>query len=104
MHAQFRHRHPINKDRQGSIINALMLGQYDGNLTIRELLQNGDFGLGTCDHLDGELIVLDGKAFQAKSDGTIADGDPESKTPFAIITRFERDGEFACTTPPISTH
>ncbi|WP_408641558.1 acetolactate decarboxylase [Spiroplasma phoeniceum] len=29
------------------------------------------FGLGTFDHLDGELIVLDGVGYQLKSDGTV---------------------------------
>ena len=58
---------------QVSIINALMLGQYDGVMTMQELLRYGNFGLGTIDHLDGELIVLDGKAYQGKADGTVAE-------------------------------
>jgi acetolactate decarboxylase len=92
---------PVDKDQitQVSIINALMLGQYDGVMSIEELLRYGDFGLGTCDHLDGELVVLDGKAYRAKSDGTVAEVAPKSTTPFAIVTSFETDGEVACTSP-----
>jgi acetolactate decarboxylase len=37
-----------------------MSGRYDGVMPIPELLRYGEFGLGTLDHLDGELIVLDG--------------------------------------------
>jgi acetolactate decarboxylase len=87
-------RHQIT---QVSIINALMLGQYDGVVPMQELLHYGNFGLGTCDHLDGELVVLDGKAFQAKSDGTVAEVNSQSKTPFAIVTPFDKAGEAPCT-------
>ena len=52
----------IDPDRitQVSVINALMLGEYDGLMPIPELLRQGDFGLGTLDHLDGELTILGG--------------------------------------------
>src|SRR5690242_209297 len=89
---------PIDKARitQVAIINALILGQYDGVMPIDELLRDGDFGLGTCDHLDGELIILDGKAYQAKADGTVSQLDHAAKTPFAVVTPFEREGSVPC--------
>jgi acetolactate decarboxylase len=92
---------PVGRDQvtQVSIINALLLGEYDGTVRIDELLHYGDIGLGTCDHLDGELIILDGKAYQAKSDGTVAKVDPQMTTPFAIVTPFESDGEFPVAEP-----
>src|SRR5437763_4282992 len=34
---------------QISVINALMIGRYDGVLPVRELLRRGDFGVGTLD-------------------------------------------------------
>ncbi len=37
-----------------------------GTMTVGELLEHGDLGLGTLDSIDGELIVLDGKAYQVK--------------------------------------
>ncbi len=43
-----------------------MAGLYGGTMTVGELLEHGDLGLGTLDSIDGELIVLDGKAYQAK--------------------------------------
>src|SRR3954467_8681396 len=52
---------PPERDRitQVWVINALMLGLYDGVMPIPEVLRHGDFGVGTLHHLDGELVVLD---------------------------------------------
>src|SRR5260370_41515685 len=63
----------VSRDQitQISVINALMLGQYDGVMPVRALLPHGDFGVGTLDHLDGELIVLDGKAYQVQGGGVV---------------------------------
>ena len=44
-----------------------MAGLYGGTMTVGELLEHGDLGLGTLDSIDGELIVLDGKAYQPKA-------------------------------------
>src|SRR5262249_42041678 len=73
-------------------LNALMSGRYDGVMPIPELLRYGDFGLGTLDHLDGELIVLDGRSYQARGDDVVVEVGPERSTPFAIVTLFEPDG------------
>jgi acetolactate decarboxylase len=81
---------------QVSVLNDLMIGRYDGVMPIPELLRSGDFGLGTLDHLDGELIVLDGRAYQARGDGVVVAAGPDRSTPFAIVTPFEPDGEFPC--------
>src|SRR3954454_1387140 len=74
---------------QVSVINALMIGRYDGVMPIPELLRYGDFGVGTLDHLDGELICLDGRAYQAGGDGVVVEAGPDRLTPFATVTRFE---------------
>ncbi|MDE7493025.1 acetolactate decarboxylase, partial [Streptococcus agalactiae] len=50
---------------QYSTLSSLMAGLYKGSLTIGELLTHGDLGIGTVHMIDGELIVLDGKAYQA---------------------------------------
>ena len=50
---------------QYNTLSALMAGLYGGTLTIGELLEHGDLGIGTLDSIDGELIILDGKAYQA---------------------------------------
>lgn len=89
---------PIDRQQitQVSILNALMLGHYDGVMPMGEVLEYGDFGLGTCDHLDGELIVLDGKAYQAKADGTVVEVPAAETTPFAVVTFFEKQSKLPC--------
>lgn len=81
---------------QVSVINALMVGRYEGVMTIPEMLRHGDFGVGTLDHLDGEMIVLDGRAYQVRGDGSVAEIPPDRSTPFAVVTPFDVDGEFPC--------
>src|SRR5262245_46953689 len=81
---------------QVSVLNTLMLGRYDGVMPIPELLRRGDLGLGTLDHLDGELIVLDGRAYQVRGDGVVVAVGADRSTPFATVTRVEPDGEFPC--------
>ncbi|MGV3255520.1 acetolactate decarboxylase, partial [Streptococcus suis] len=56
----------VNRLFQYNTLGALMAGLYGGSLTVGELLEHGDLGLGPLASLDGELIVLDGKVFQAK--------------------------------------
>ena len=85
---------PKHRLTQVSIINALMLGHYDGVTTIGELLGSGDFGLGTCDQLDGELIVLDGKAYKATADGKVLELPSLETTPFAVVLPFRSQAEF----------
>lgn len=81
---------------QVSVINALMLGQFHGTAPLKDVLKWGDFGLGTFDHLDGEMIILDGKVYQARADGSIHKCDLEMTTPFAVITPFEGEEKFDC--------
>ena len=60
---------------QTSTMGALLDGVYDGDVTIAELLRHGDFGLGTFNHLDGEMLVLDGVCYQLRGDGSAAVAD-----------------------------
>ena len=76
---------------QYSTIQALMEGVYDGDLTFRELGKQGDFGLGTFNALDGEMIGVDGKFYQVKTDGVAYPVPGTAKTPFANVTFFQPD-------------
>ena len=80
---------------QNAPINALLAGCYSGTMSIREIKQHGDFGLGTLDALDGELIVLDNSFYQARSDGKVYEVPGSAKSPFAAVTFFETDRTFA---------
>jgi acetolactate decarboxylase len=57
------------------------------------LLQYGDFGIGTFEGLDGEMIVLDGKCYQVKSDGVAYLKSDDAGVPFADVTFFDKDYE-----------
>ncbi|MEA1935787.1 MAG: acetolactate decarboxylase [Thermodesulfobacteriota bacterium] len=85
----------LQKDRdvlfQTSTINALLEGIYDGETTYGELKQHGDFGLGTFNGLDGEMVGLDGKFYQVKADGIAYPVSDSAKTPFAVVTFFKTD-------------
>ena len=66
------HDHPVVRHTifQNSLMTALLDGIYDGEMTIGELLGKGNFGLGTFDALDGEMVIIDGVCYQLKHDGT----------------------------------
>jgi acetolactate decarboxylase len=73
---------------QTSTIQALLGGAFDGDVTLDELLEHGDLGLGTLNGLDGELIVIDGEVFQARLDCTLSRPDLQSQTPYAVVVPF----------------
>ncbi len=76
---------------QASTIDALLVGIYDGATTFSELKENGDFGLGTFNALDGEMIAIDGSFYQAKADGTVVPVAGSTLTPFAVVKFFSPD-------------
>jgi acetolactate decarboxylase len=76
---------------QVSTIGALNAGVYEGATTIAELKQHGDFGLGTFEELDGEMVLLKGKVYQIKSDGIAYPAPDDIKTPFSAVTFFRKE-------------
>jgi len=94
---------PASADRetfyQVSTIDALMQGVFEGVQPVAELKKHGDFGIGTFDALDGEMIVLDGVVYQAKADGHIYVVEDNRTTPFATVTYFDNDQAVTTETP-----
>ncbi|NCA69756.1 MAG: acetolactate decarboxylase [Sphingobacteriia bacterium] len=76
---------------QVSTIDALLAGRYEPMAELSEVLAHGDFGLGTFEALDGELILLDGQVYQAGVDGQVRLMSPQSMTPFITLTHFDAD-------------
>ncbi|MDU7769054.1 MAG: acetolactate decarboxylase, partial [Serratia marcescens] len=74
---------------QISLMSALIDGVYEGETTIAELLKHGDFGLGTFNHLDGELIAFDQEIHQLRADGSARPAGLQQQTPFAVVTFFQ---------------
>jgi acetolactate decarboxylase len=95
LHVEAMLRADLHRERephvlfQASTIAALLEGAYDGDLSFAELAEHGDLGLGTLNHLDGEMIAVDGEFFRADVGGRVTPIAPGERTPFAVVTRFE---------------
>ena len=76
---------------QISTIDAVLNGLYDGVTDFKTLKTYGDFGIGTFQALDGEMVALDGKFYQVKADGKAYPVDDAALTPFASMTYFSPD-------------
>jgi len=61
-------------------------GLLHGNITVGDVLKHGGFGLGTLNLLDGEVVVLDGTAYQQRADGTCRVVPDDAMTPFMMVT------------------
>lgn len=84
---------------QASTVSALLDGAYEGDLSFAELSREGDTGIGTLNGLDGEMIAIDGRFFRADVNGDINEIEPEQRTPFAVVARFEADRELRIDEP-----
>src|SRR3954454_12673301 len=84
---------------QASTIGALLDGAYEGDVTFAELAEHGDLGLGTLNALDGEMIAVDGSFYRADVEGAINEVDPETRTPFAVLTWFTPTTEVEISEP-----
>ena len=62
---------PLHTLFQVSTSGALVQGVYERAVSSKLLLNYGDFGLGTFENLDGEMVVLDGAIYQARGDGKV---------------------------------
>ncbi len=78
---------------QSSTISALLQGVFDGDLTFGELAEHGDFGLGTFNALDGEMILIDGDFYALRDDGKAHAVAADWKTPWATVMFFEAEHE-----------
>src|SRR3954464_7027335 len=79
---------PLHTLFQVSTSGALVAGVYDREVSVKSILEHGDFGLGTFANLDGEMVVLDGRAYQVQGTGRVSEAGPDAGAPFAVVTRF----------------
>jgi acetolactate decarboxylase len=82
---------PLHTLFQVSTTGALVEGIYERAVSSRFLLNYGNFGLGTFENLDGEMVVLDGEIYQARGDGTVHKVMEDVGTPFAVVLHFVAD-------------
>ena len=79
---------------QTGTINSLIQAVYEGDTSIKDLKEHGDFGLGTFDLIDGELIACDGHFYRADKDGNLEEVNDSVSTPFAMVNTFKPDIHF----------
>ncbi|WP_342083958.1 acetolactate decarboxylase [Dyadobacter sp. OTU695] len=76
---------------QYSIIDALMAGVFDGDLTIGQLKKKGDFGVGTFNRVDGELLIDKGHVYKIAFDGSVKEVPDSDSTSAAFVKFFKAD-------------
>jgi alpha-acetolactate decarboxylase len=78
---------------QISTSTALVEGVYSGSIPSSVLLEHGDFGLGTFEDLDGEMVILEGEIYQVAD--RVRHRTDDFLVPFAAITHFRAAASFA---------
>ena len=74
---------------QAPTLNALMLGNFDETVSVKDFLHHADTGIGTYAGLDGEAIFEDGVAYKATADGKVVVMKPEDGVAFGTVARFD---------------
>jgi acetolactate decarboxylase len=100
---------------QISTSSALVEGVYSGSVCSSVLLEHGDFGLGTFENLEGEMVILEGQIYQVAD--TVRHRKDDFLVPFASVTEFRantpfeigkvgclKDAELACDRQRISNN
>jgi acetolactate decarboxylase len=93
-HADLHGGHDPHVLFQASTIGALLEGAFEGDVSFAELAEQGDHGLGTVNHLDGEMVAVEGRFYRADVEGRIDELSASERTPFAVVVRFDPDVDF----------
>ena len=73
---------------QVSTYERLNEGHYEGIISLDQLLDRGDFGIGTVEGIDGEMMILDGVAYRAGTDLAPEEVAPGTMIPWASRSRL----------------
>ena len=76
---------------QSAPIISLMNGVMNDNFKVGDITKYGNFGIGTFNGVDGEMIVLNGVTYQVRNDGKAVIPKPDVETPFVTVTFFKPD-------------
>jgi acetolactate decarboxylase len=79
-------------------LDRLMAGGFDGTTTVAQVKAVADFGIGTFNGIDGEMVMLDGAVYQATASGILRVATPQDRIPFATLTRFRAEYSFVQST------
>jgi acetolactate decarboxylase len=86
-----QNKNQVNVLQQITPAKTLLKGNYDGVMSYRQVRQLGDFGIGTFDKVNGEMIALDGVFYQVTSDGNVTRVSNSQTTPYASVHFFQPD-------------
>jgi acetolactate decarboxylase len=78
---------------QFAVLDALLGGVYSQGIAARDVRALGDTGIGCCEGLGGEVILIDGELLECTADGPPRRMDDDEVLPFANV----------CTVGPSST-
>jgi acetolactate decarboxylase len=87
---------------QVSTLHALTEGWFDGFFSIGDLKKQGNTGLGTFHAFDGELILLNGTAYQANGEGKISEMPDTNTLPYAVTAFLDAEKESTESSAPLS--
>ena len=82
-----------------SLNYAVRLGQLDGLVTLKELKQHGDYGVGGEHGLAGELVFLNGVAYSFSSDGKSKLTADTATLAFAAVKFFKAENKWTINKP-----
>lgn len=89
----------VNNLYNYGVIDAFIGGLYRGTLPIKDLIVKGDFGIGAPDMLNGEMTIINGRAYQTKVTGETVELHNNHLTSFASVTFFKADTTFVQPSP-----
>jgi len=78
-----------------SVLKALDNGVLEGDMTVGQLKKHGNFGLGTFNHMNGEMVVLDGNIYRITQEGKIVEPGDAILIPYSIVTLYDQDGKYS---------
>jgi len=95
------HPHPHNLDENGLASHtentihqyaptvALLNSIYEGDITPQQMVQQGNIGIGTVNHLAGELVAVDGVVYTIDAEGGIKVAPQDLESPNMTMINFQ---------------
>lgn len=84
---------------QGGSFSILEQGGYDSVTTVEEMAKKGDHGIGGFEHLNGELVQINGTIYQITADGIVSIPPKDEKVAFMNTVRFNPEWNIQLTGP-----
>ena len=80
---------------QYSSKHGLLTNNYVGALTVKTIKEKGNFGLGTFNFVDGEMVIYDGNVYQVTTESKLNNMPDNALSPFVVTKFFSPDTFFS---------